>query len=233
MQGESEPVHLPVTPASGSGPNPDPSPGNRPHPGPEPKPKSKAKIGMILSLCAVVVVFFGIYAVGLPDDPEPGDRELLITAQEVNARYGLDIELALGSETLQRRNYLFGSYELYYEYEHPDNAPDLLYVTSTVTHELTKRQADQSYAAMHLSYTTLLDMLGEGVESEEVEGLLDWGERQTAGWLTYEGEVIGAYAVVQDGHDVFDTMIMGVYFDEEELRSLLVDHLVAIEQAGL
>lgn len=210
-------------------------PGQYPHAS---QPKSGAGkktlliVGCVLGFVLLAVSFIAVFAIGRAVEPEPGDRELMITVDELNETFDLSISIDRSSEVFGRERYIDGSFSIDYEYEHPDDAQPL-YLTTTINHENNSSDASAVYAGCKIGLELGINIGADGVELREDRALLQWGDQSEAGWVVYEDRQVGVYVLAREGADVYTFLITGLTFEPGDLQALLSEHLEAMRAADL
>ena len=200
----------------------------------EPAPKKK-RWKWLLWLGIPVVILLGLVACGLlfeflskevPVDDE--DRRVVLRASHF-VDYLEDFEPDPGAETYEKLKYIDGSYDLTYEYEHPDE-DEGIYILCSVTVERNASDAIVSYTALHAS-----SKLGIGlsdVSFEERDDLVSWGDKSNHMLVKLDdGGYVGNYFIARSGKRIIYLWFTGVYFDDgTQLRSLLMPVLNAVQR---
>lgn len=209
----------PYEPPHGSVPSPFGPPHHSvPSPfGPPQRPvKPAASKARWLAIPAVILLggttLYGCF-VGFDVAPEPGDRDLVVTVEDVTA--GMDFTKDPARESLKRTWYIDGSREVVYEYDGSDGTLPV-YVSSQVTRTASRSDADGEYLGMKLGASAVFRVIGEDVTEVPRDDLLKWGDKSTSVLLTVPGGKVGNVFVAQRGNKVFMVMVTGIYFDEKE-----------------
>jgi hypothetical protein len=196
-----------------------------------PPNSSKPRRALIVTLVVVaalggLAVLFGLLA-GVEAEAEPGDRERVITAQDFSDHFELDLAINPARESLTRQKYLDGSYSVDYEYTSPD---ETFYLSTSIAHERSAKDARAVYTGTTVSLDVVFKTLGDGVEPDEVPGLVTRGDDSEAGWLNFEGHRTGAYAVVLVDDEVLTFMMAGFELEPEGVRALLEPCLAGLSR---
>jgi len=208
---------------------PPPPPGQEvPYaPPPHRKGMSGWVIALLIALPILGVVMCGagayLFLQGFDVPVNAQDRELLVTVGDL-APYFPDLNPDLSVEKFTKTRYLDRSYDLEYEYEHPDEATPL-YLYCAVTVELSESDARMSYQGYRIG-TNIGFSLEEGVTLKDRDDLFRWGDASMCRQIRSGGSLVGNFFLTRKGRRVFCFSITGVYFDDTEtLRELLLPHL--------
>lgn len=212
MQSPFEPQQGPVPSPFGGPYAPAPSPFGPPG-RPAKPPANKARL---LAIPAVILLGGGtLYGclVGFDTDAKPGDRELVVTVEDVTA--GMAFTKDPARETLKRTWYIDGTVEVLYEYDGGEGSLPV-YVSSQVTRTASRRDADNEYLGMKLGASAMFKVFGENVTEASRDDLLKWGDKSSSVLLSVPGGHVGNYFVAQKGDKVVLVVVTGVFFDERE-----------------
>ena len=152
--------------------------------------------------------------VGFDAEAKPGDRDLVVTVDDVTA--GLDFTKDPARESLKRTWYIDGSVELVYEYNGSEGKLPV-YVSSQVTRAASRNDAGNEHLGMKLGASAVFKLIGEGITEVQRDDLLKWGDKSSSALLTMPGGNVGNCFVAQRGDKVFMIIVTGVFFDEKEM----------------
>ncbi|MEZ4301852.1 MAG: hypothetical protein R3B70_43360 [Polyangiaceae bacterium] len=201
-------------PPQGYSPSPfGPSQGHGMAPfGPSPKPPVNKR--KILAIPAVVLLFgaliYGCF-VGVDVEAAPGDRDLVITVEDVTV--GLDFHKNAAHETLKRTWYLDGSFDILYEYDDTDGTAPL-YVSSQVTRASSRADAGGQLTGMKLGAKATFSMMSEGVAETPRDHLFRWGDESSLVFLTVPEGDVGYYFVGRKDKAVVMVIVGGMGLPE-------------------
>lgn len=212
-------------------PNPFPVP---PAP-PAPPPKRRnllvivgLALGVPLALCLLIggaAYFFEASAKSAP--LVPGDREALLTADDLFVAAGTDAKAEATREKTGRRKLFDGSTEVNYEYE-SDEPP--LYVATTISLEKDVGDARTTFHSQAVGGAVGLAVVGQGMKMQDRPDLLDFGEERKSQLLMMDGKPVGNFLVARKGTRVYLVLFTGIYFDEaEDFRAVMEPKLAAFE----
>jgi hypothetical protein len=176
-------------------------------------PASKARW---LAIPAVILLggatLYGCF-VGIDVQAEPGDRDLVLTVEDVTK--GMEFTKDPAKESLKRTYYIDGSREIVYEYDGSEgNLP--VYVSSQITRTSSRSDAGNEYLGMKLGASAVFSMLGENITEVPRDDLLKWGDKSTSMLLTVPQGSVGNVFVAQRGDKVFMIIVTGVFFDDKK-----------------
>jgi hypothetical protein len=206
-----EPPQTSIPSPFGPAPNGIPSPFGPPQ-RPAKPPASKARW---LAIPAVLLVLGGMFygcLVGFDVAAEPGDRDLVLTVDDVTR--GLDFTKDPAKESLKRTWYIDGSREVVYEYDGSEGKMPI-YVTSQISRSTSNSDANNEYLGMKLGASAVFSTLGEGITEVPRDDLLRWGEKSTHIILSSAGGNVGNVFVAVRGNKVFMIIVTGVVFDDK------------------
>jgi len=168
---------------------------------------------------APVVLALLALAACVPQPVREGDKALLVTIRDLEP-YGLDLRRHAEAESFDKDLYLDGSLDLEYEFESPEGADENVYIMSTATFDMSRRDALISYRAMRAG-------LGIGLRFSELEvemdpGFFSWGNESYFGHLEHEGRVGGAVFSTRLGNRCYAVILAGVYFSDPEEWSAFI-----------
>jgi hypothetical protein len=172
-----------------------------------------------------LVVFVLLGAAACLSRPiEDGDRRRVLTIEQLRP-YGVELPEDFAKyERLERTKWLDGSTEVEYEFDAIDEL-GLPYLFSSAERHPSKSDACMSFSAGNLGLK-----IG-GVELTERNDLFSFGDKSRFGILVNEGEPVGNYFAMCHGKTAFMVIVGGVYFDDTESWTELVqptlDALVA------
>lgn len=175
-----------------------------------------------LALLGVATVVLAGLIVGKQVDLEPGDRDRVVTAQHFSEMFELGLEIYPQGEVLERRSYIDGSWDLDYEYTSPDES---FYISTSISNSNDEGEAKSVYTGVSVGLGVGLAAFGEGVTTQEVPGLIARGDAREAGWVMYEGERTGVYALIRQGPHVVTFLMAGYRIEPEDVRLLLAPTL--------
>jgi len=185
-------------------------------------------VGVPLVLC-LGVAGLGAAFVGTAKETalRPGDLDALVTAADLLAATGQDAEVDPKLEVTGRKKYIDGSVDLSYEYEQKDPP---MYVSTSVTLEKNADDARTSFLTTSAGGGLGVAVAGgSDVKLEDRPGLLKWGDQSKTQILMASGKPAGNFIVVRKGTHVFMTTFAGVYYDDAQaLTSLLEPKLEAM-----
>ena len=175
-------------------------------------------VGGVLALFAGGVAFFILSAEEMP--VTDADRSVIVDVQRLATAMD-DFKPAAGAGNYTKTRYVDGSYELDYEYEHPDDATPL-YLSCSVSVEPTGSDARAAYAVIEFGLGVELKLEGGEMTQEAADHLFRWGDQSTCTILKSEGEPVGNFLIVRTGRRVLALTITGVYFEDSERFASLV-----------
>jgi predicted Zn finger-like uncharacterized protein len=197
---------------------------------PRRRPKRKSKTCLLTCgiLTAVFLVLCGgggtlIYFVFIREIEEPltaADRDLPITAERLQDFLPtLRVDPSLGK--LRKVRHLDGSRELEYEYEPPEGAASVLYVTHSIGVEGSAEDARYAYGGLRIG-TNIGVNLEDKVRQVERNDLWRWGDESRCVVLYNGNAKVGNIFMARKGKRYFQLVISGIYFDDaESIRQLL------------
>jgi len=168
---------------------------------------------LILGLCLGVpllgVVLYGTF-LGFEVDAEPGDRERVLTIED------LGYSAEDGEETLSRTRYIDWTSALEYEYEDAGG----LYIYCFHSEEHTERDARNVYTGQVAGGSLMIGVLEEGMDLVDSPDAFTWGDQRSSRVITVDGIESGYYLSVRKGKHVFSVAISGLVI--EDLDAFLV-----------
>lgn len=177
---------------------------------------------IIASLALVVALglFFNMTGEVLAPTAE---EEALVLDIDHLSDWMVDYVPDFARETLTKTRYLDRSYELDYTYDVPDdeNAP---YLSYTLTFEPSQTDAGRTYVSYWSGTRVAFFAFGTSdVTIDERNDLFRWGDESRFGLLTTEGQPFGNVFVAREGNRVVYFLISGLYFDDAEQITALLD----------
>jgi hypothetical protein len=162
----------------------------------------------------------------------PADRQLVVTVDDL-APWLDDVTPDRSAETVQKSRYFDGSWDIEYEYEHPDEDVPL-YINSSVTVEHTTQDARTTYASLGVGVRIGLTVSKtEGMQLVDRNDLYRWGDQSRCTLVTVGGRPVGTLFLARKATYVFYFAVTGLALDNgAELGQLLDPHLKRLE-AGL
>jgi hypothetical protein len=208
-----------------------------PMPPPPPSPRKKRSpalaialgIGIpcvscsLLGMCIVVLALMP--GTTLPVDDE--DREVLLTATDL-AEWLPDTEVDEAHASLEKTKDIFGVYGMEYEYTSDDSG---LFVNTTVSLEPSVSDAQTTFSVTKLGLNVGIAIeKKDGMKKVERNDLFEYGDESANFLLEMNGKTIGNAVVVRSGRRTFFVIFAGVYFeDADDLTAVLEPHLAALE----
>jgi hypothetical protein len=175
----------------------------------------KRTLGIVLAVClggvALCVCVYGMMF-GFESELEPGDRDRVVTIED------LGFEPDPDREVLLRTRYLDGTVAIDYEYDLSDEG---IYVSSVVDREHTTRGAREVYVGQVAAGALLIEAFSDDVEVVDSPHALGWGDQSESDLLLFDGEELGYKIDARKGKYVFNVIIMGAEYEPEELRQIL------------
>ena len=163
----------------------------------------------LLPLALTSCILLGACAKG---EIRESDRPLLVTLDEMED-YGFKLKHLADRQVFRRSRYLDGSLEIEYEFETPENAAEVLYVSATAGFERTVSDAVQSYR-LSKGGIGIGAQLGDATIKER-EGFYKWGDESFfANILGKNGRPAGHIFTTRLGKKTYLFMIAGLYFEE-------------------
>jgi hypothetical protein len=176
---------------------------------------------MVVVLAAVVLVGLGLAlrAAGKPLTVTPADRELLVTTADIEPRVG-SFKPVPGVEKVTKTKGLDGAIELEYVYDQSDKG---MYLSTTVITDSSPSSAATTYAGLRVGHGVGFSLSADNKSKmEDREDLFSWGDESRSALITYDGKPVGNLFVTRKGRHIYSFMIVGVYFDSEEVMSDLL-----------
>ena len=213
-----------------------PSPFGPPHTsipspfGPRPPAKSKARwIAIPAAILGTGALLYGCL-VGVDVEPHPGDRELVVTIEDVTA--GMEFTKDPTKESLKRTWYIDGSVDVAYEYNGAEGKLPV-YVSSQASRNTSSQDATNEYLGMKLGASAVFRVMGENVTETQRDDLLKWGDDSSSVLLSVPGGHVGNCFVARKGDKVFMLIVTGVFFDDKTtLEGVLLPKLNKGAQAS-
>lgn len=194
---------------------------------PAPRKTGTFKILLIIGAC-MFVGLAGLVGLGLLMNTSTETRAL--TSQERARLFTIDdlsqwmpeYTINRAFETSGYEQYLDGSYELSYSYEHNDQ----LYVTCTLTVEKNVSDAKASYTGGKIGGGIGTKMAGDGFREEAHDDLFRWGDESQFVTIIGPNGPVGNRLLARKGTRVVFVQISGVYFStSQDLHELLDEPL--------
>ncbi|MGH7169029.1 MAG: hypothetical protein ACRELG_01960 [Gemmataceae bacterium] len=188
-------------------------------------------------VAAVFLVLCGgggtlIYFLFIHEIEEPlttTDRDLPITAERVQSFLAtLRVDPTLGK--LRKVRHLDGSRELEYEYESPEGAHSVLYISHDIGVERSAESARGAYGGLGIGTSIGLRLENKNIRQVERAELWSWGDTSRC-IVLYNGDApIGNIFMGCKGRRYFQLTISGVYFDSAKaIRELLQPFLQKLD----
>lgn len=194
---------------------------------------SYGKMALIIVATAVPAAlllcggFIALVVAGGDTEVQPGDRGLLLTADDVVGQFP-EFEPIPARESMSRRG-LFGATELEYTYEYEDGDDPLVYIYSQASLE-----TDASSATSTYGFVKAGARIGLGVEDAQFEekDFFSWGqESEFLALLGPDGTIAGGMFIGRDGRRVWLATWAGIIVDDRETaRALLEPSLQRFER---
>lgn len=175
-------------------------------------------VGIVAGLVMMGVVFY-LVAEDLP--VRDTDRAVLITAPDL-AECADWFDPSKGAETVTKKRFLDGSYEIDYEYEHPEaDEEGYVWAACTVTVDSTETDARITYGAGGIG--SRFGLTASGLEVRDRDDLFSWPPESRCALLTLEdGTIVGNYFTCLVGTKTFEWVVSGMFFDDEEALDALL-----------
>lgn len=186
-------------------------------------PPHRRKLLLLLLPPAVLLVgamLYGLF-VGYHVALKPGDRERLITIDDITAQLPQVTRAASAPEKIERLWHTDASVEISYEYDGSETATPI-YLTSTVSQAMSSRDAENEYFGYTAGMKVGAAVSGVGLKETPRDDLLKWGDESRSTLLTSDGQPAGNYFIARKGSRIFILMVSGIYFDEPEAFQALV-----------
>jgi hypothetical protein len=139
------------------------------------------------------------------------DRPLLVTLDELED-YGFKLSHLADRQVFSRSRYLDGSLEIEYEFETPDDAPDVLYVSVTAGFERSVLDAIQSYRLQKGGIGVGLK-LGD-TKIQEKKEFYQWGDESFFADIMGKNGPAGNVFGTRLGKKTYWFMVAGLYFED-------------------
>jgi len=170
---------------------------------------------------ACLAVLALILAGCMSQEPEEGDRDLVLKAEDL-LPYGIDLPRGYATwETLKREKWIDSSFAVEYEFEPPEDA-ELPYLYSLTERHTSKSDACNSYSAGNIG---LPFGLGDN-ELDVRDDLYSYGDESRFGLLTAEGQPFGNYFAMCKGRAAVMIVLGGLYFDDGEMWAELIQPML-------
>jgi hypothetical protein len=167
-----------------------------------------------MSVLRVMFLTLALFAAGCSEQSvEQSDLPLLLRAGELKG-YGVNIHEHERYESFRKTRYFDGSMDVDYEFQTPEDAPEPLYLSVTVTFERTVRDAKASYLVQR-GAAVVGGKIG-GIETETLQDFFDYGDDSYFGLLKGEKGPVGNVFGTRVGRKVYFTFLAGVYFDDPQ-----------------
>lgn len=163
---------------------------------------------VLLPLALTTCVLLGACAEG---EIRQSDRPLLVTLDELED-YGFELSHLADRQVFRRNRYVDGSTDIEYEFETPDGASEVLYVSATAGFERTVLDAIQTYR-LEKGGIGLGTKLGGG-RIVEKKGFYKWGDESYFADILGEKGPAGNIFGARLGKKTYWFMIAGLYFEE-------------------
>jgi len=193
------------------------------------KKKTWIIIGVAFGLPLVAI--FGVFALGalfLASAKElpvtEADKDLIVDAFEFVPYYE-DFAPDAKYEGWEKLRYVGGTVDLTYEYDSP--LEDEPYIRSTVTWDVSRSDANLTYALGWSSSILGLNIADEEFDVQERDDYYAAGDRSRIGLILYDGEEVGNLFVVGVGDTVLDFTISGFVMNDPGLWHELFDDIVS------
>ncbi len=111
---------------------------------------------------------------------------------------------------------VLGTREWDYEYEPPDDAEQVAFVSSSRSDELSQSEARSTFSTLKFGAGVGVRMIAEGVELEDTSELLSWGDEAYFARMVGEVGPIGQVVVVRRGRTVLFAVFGPVWFSDAE-----------------
>jgi hypothetical protein len=145
------------------------------------------------------------------DEIEEADRPLLVTLADVKD-YGFELDHLAALEVFRRSRYLDGSLEVEYEFETPEGASEVLFISTTAGFEKSVTDAIQSFRLERGGIGIGAKVGGGSIQ--EKKGFYSWGDESVFGDILGDhgpgGNIFGARL----GKKTYWLMIAGLHFDD-------------------
>jgi hypothetical protein len=176
-----------------------------------------AVVGLIV-LVAAAGAFFLYTAEEQPFTDK--DRQVVVTVDDLMGVVE-DFSPDHDAETTGKSKYIDKSYEIEYEYEHPDEDQPL-FLHSSVSVEPSVSDAKTTYMSVKMGMSIGLSASGEDAQLVDRDDLFQWGDESRCALVTSGGFNVGNFFVARKGTRVFCLMITGHAFDDRESLEKLV-----------
>lgn len=174
-----------------------------------------------MAIGAVLLALGGCLVENVPVEEE--DLALLVRASDFRD-LGFQLERVEVHETIEKKRYFDGSYELEYTYE-PGQA---FFIYSMLSIETDNAGAIMTYKATSAGFN--LGYSGSEVEVVEDDTFYGYGDESRFARLMHEGDQVGNLFMTRIGRRVYTFICVGAYFDERETWAGLIEpRLVAFE----
>lgn len=192
---------------------------------PAPPPRKKQTlliVGLVIGaplLFLVLMVGAGLLMYATADEKPgtPADRAKVMTVDDLSPWMYEHTPLPSG-ETLTRREFLDGSFELEYMYDDPE-----LYIYCCVTVEKNPGDAKTIYESIQIGNSIGARMDDHNMREIPQDHVFKWGDESRFTQVTYDGAPGGNHLIARKGNHVIEILFSGVYFDEREsLNELLI-----------
>ena len=189
---------------------------------PAPKKRSPWKIvlivlGILVGFVLVCLGIWGFYELTARHEPvTERERGIVLTADYIQEWFHWEpaFEPDPGAETIARKRYFDGTYEVTYEYDHTDEDVPL-YVYCVINVEKTALDAEALYAGASIGGSLGASL--SDFEHERRDALFRWGSKSKCALVTYDGAPVGNAFMCITGTKVVDFYFVGVYFDEADV----------------
>ncbi|APR78278.1 Hypothetical protein A7982_03625 [Minicystis rosea] len=204
---------------------------------PSPRKASPPRRKILWLVLPPVLVFVGLALYGLfvgyHVAVKPGDRERLVTIEDITARLPAVTRAASAPEKLERLWHTDASIEISYEYDGAETATPV-YITSTVSQSLSSRDAAGEYFGYTAGVKVGAAVSGAGLKETPRDDLLKWGDESRSTVLVSDGQPAGNYFIARKGSRIFIFMVSGVCFEEPEaFRALILPRLERMAASSL